>query len=83
MPAGQEEVETAVRLLEEEGRKLRRSQLKLRLHPVPLYAGLPAAHQLGVFEPAPRGYRKVGTVRALEWALQGAEGHRWASVCVL
>ena len=24
-----------------------------------MYAGLPAAHQLGVFEPPPRGFRKV------------------------
>ncbi len=58
--AGQDEVEEAVRLLEEEARKLRRSNLKLRMHPAPLYAGLPAAHQLGVFQPAPREYRKVG-----------------------
>jgi hypothetical protein len=50
----------AVRLLEEEGRRLQRSRLKLRMQPVALYAGLPAAHQLGVFEPAPRGVRKVG-----------------------
>ena len=50
----------AVKLLEEEGRRLQRSRLKWRLQPVALYAGLPAAHQLGVFEPAPRGVRKVG-----------------------
>lgn len=49
----------AVKLLEEEARRLQRSRLKLRLQPVSLYAGLPAAHQLGVFEPAPRGVRKV------------------------
>lgn len=57
--SGQDEVEAAVRMLEDEARKLRRSNLKLRMQPAPLYAGLPAAHQLGVFEPAPRGYRKV------------------------
>eukprot|EP00887_Chlorella_sp_A99_P002951 scaffold24.g2951.t1 len=58
---GQQECEAAVALLEEEGRRLRRQggQQRLRLAPVPLYAGMPAAHQLGVFEPAPRGYRKV------------------------
>lgn len=49
----------AVKLLEEEGRRLQRSRLKWRLQPVALYAGLPATHQLAVFEPAPRGVRKV------------------------
>ncbi len=48
-----------VRQLEDEGRRLQRSRLKLKLKPAALYAGLPAAHQLGVFEPAPRGVRKV------------------------
>jgi hypothetical protein len=38
-PAGQEEVESAVRMLEEEGRKLARSRLKYKLFPAPLYAG--------------------------------------------
>lgn len=37
--AGQEEVEAAVRLLDEESRKLARSRLKYRLMPAPLYAG--------------------------------------------
>ena len=32
---------------------------KLRLFPLALYAGLPAASQQQVFEPTPRGYRKV------------------------
>lgn len=53
---------TAVKLLDEEGRRLQRSRLKWRLQPVALYAGLPATHQLAVFEPAPRGVRKVRTV---------------------
>lgn len=52
----------AVKLLEEEGRHLQRSRLKWRLQPVALYAGLPATHQLAVFEPAARGVRKVGAV---------------------
>ncbi|KAL4435416.1 hypothetical protein ABPG77_006178 [Micractinium sp. CCAP 211/92] len=56
---GQDECETVVRQLEDEGRRLQRSRLKLKLKPAALYAGLPAAHQLGVFEPAPRGVRKV------------------------
>ena len=54
-----------MRLLEDEARKLRRSGLRLRLQPAPLYAGLPAAHQLGVFEPAPRGYRKARIFRGI------------------
>lgn len=36
---GQEEVEAAVRLLDEEARKLARSRLKYKLVPVPMYAG--------------------------------------------
>jgi len=57
---GQEECETAVSMLEEEARRYRRAQgSSLRLMPVALYAGLPAASQLQVFEATPRGYRKV------------------------
>lgn len=36
---GQEEVEAAVRMLEEEAARLRGSRLKYRLLPLPLYAG--------------------------------------------
>jgi hypothetical protein len=36
---GQEEVEAAVRLLDEEARKLARSRLQYKLMPAPLYAG--------------------------------------------
>jgi HrpA-like RNA helicase len=46
-------------MLTEEARRLQRSRLKLRMQAVPLYAGLPATHQLAVFEAAPRGVRKV------------------------
>ena len=57
---GQEECESAVSMLEEEARRYRRAQgSSLRLMPVALYAGLPAASQLQVFEATPRGYRKV------------------------
>ena len=57
---GQEECESAVSLLEEEARRFRRAQgNSLRLMPVALYAGLPAASQLQAFEMTPRGYRKV------------------------
>ncbi len=56
---GQEDCEQVVQLLEQEATRLRRSNLKLRLMPVPLYAGLPGNHQLQVFEAPPRGYRKV------------------------
>lgn len=57
---GQEECESAVSMLEEEARRFRRAQgSSLRLMPVALYAGLPAASQLQVFEATPRSYRKV------------------------
>lgn len=57
---GQQECESAVSMLEEEARRYRRAQAgSLRLMPVALYAGLPAADQLQAFQPAPRGYRKV------------------------
>lgn len=39
LPVGQEEVEAAVRLLDDEARKLARSRLKYKLMPAPLYAG--------------------------------------------
>ena len=58
---GQQECEAAVSMLEEEARRYRRAQGgSLRLMPVALYAGLPAADQLQAFQPTPRGYRKVG-----------------------
>ena len=47
-------------LLEEEARRVQKRGSKLRLFPLALYAGLPAASQQQVFEPTPRGYRKVG-----------------------
>eukprot|EP00877_Chromochloris_zofingiensis_P010555 jgi/Chrzof1/5753/Cz16g14170.t1 len=56
---GQEECEAVVKLLDEEARKLARSRLKYKMLPLPLYAGLPGAHQRLVYEPTPRGYRKV------------------------
>ncbi|BDA45458.1 probable ATP-dependent RNA helicase DHX35 [Coccomyxa sp. Obi] len=56
---GQQECEDCVAMLEEEARKVRAGRAALRLMPVPLYAGLPAAAQLAAFEHAPRGYRKV------------------------
>ncbi|KAF8058346.1 DEAH9 [Scenedesmus sp. PABB004] len=56
---GQEEVEQAVRLLQEEGQRLARSRLKYRLVPAPLYAGLPGAAQRLALEPSARGCRKV------------------------
>lgn len=46
-------------MLEEEARKVRAGRAALRLMPVPLYAGLPAAAQLAAFEHSPRGYRKA------------------------
>ena len=59
--AGQEECERAVALLEEEAGRLRRVGGKnaLRIMPLPLFAGLPAAQQMLALEAAPRNYRKV------------------------
>ena len=41
---------------------MRAGRAALRLMPVPLYSGLPAAAQLAAFQAAPRGYRKVRCV---------------------
>lgn len=63
---GQQECESAVSMLEEEARRYRRAQGgSLRLMPVALYAGLPAADQLQAFQSTPRGYRKVGVLDQL------------------
>ena len=61
---GQDECEAAVASLEEEARRMRKRGSGQRLCPVALYAGLPGASQLQALEPAPRGYRKVGDLRA-------------------
>jgi hypothetical protein len=51
-------------MLEEEARKVRQGRAPLRMAPIPLYAGLPAANQLAAFEPPPRGYRKASSTSA-------------------
>ena len=56
---GQDECERAVEYMEEEAKKVRKRGLGLKMMPLPLYAGLPYANQMQVFESAPRGYRKV------------------------
>lgn len=56
---GQEEVESAVSQLNTHAERMKRSAFKWRLKPMPLYAGLPGAVQRQVFDPAPRGFRKV------------------------
>ncbi|KAG2488343.1 hypothetical protein HYH03_013033 [Edaphochlamys debaryana] len=62
---GQDEVTSAVRLLEEHARRQggggrgRGGGGPLRMMPLPLYAGLPGPQQQLVFKPAPRGFRKV------------------------
>uniref|UniRef100_A0A383W704 RNA helicase n=1 Tax=Tetradesmus obliquus TaxID=3088 RepID=A0A383W704_TETOB len=56
---GQEEVESAVRMLDEEARRLARSRLQYKLMAAPMYAGLPGAQQRLALEPAARGVRKV------------------------
>lgn len=54
----QEEVDTAVQLLQEEG-GARRGAGGLGLLPLPLYGSLSTADQQRVFESPPRGKRKV------------------------
>ena len=74
---GQQECESAVSMLEEEARRYRRAQGgSLRLMPVALYAGLPAADQLQAFQPTPRGYRKVSCKRELTGVCQLHIDHR-------
>lgn len=54
----QEEVDTAVQLLQEEA-AARTGAQGLHLLPMPLYASLSPADQQRVFESTPRGKRKV------------------------
>ena len=58
-PAGQDECEAVVSLLEDEAKRMRKRGSGQRLYPVALYAGLPASNQLQALETTPRGYRKV------------------------
>ena len=83
---GQEECESAVSMLEEEARRFRRAQgSSLRLMPVALYAGLPAASQLQVFEATPRSYRKVCCYGAccdgLAYPVLSCAVRCWAVLC--
>ncbi|KAK0130794.1 putative ATP-dependent RNA helicase DHX35 [Merluccius polli] len=56
---GQEEVEKVVSLLQEQARSLSRYGMKKHLRVMPMYAGLPYAEQMKVFERAPPTVRKV------------------------
>uniref|UniRef100_A0A8C5CLJ4 DEAH-box helicase 35 n=1 Tax=Gadus morhua TaxID=8049 RepID=A0A8C5CLJ4_GADMO len=56
---GQEEVEKVVSLLQEQARSLSRYGMKKYLRVMPMYAGLPYAEQMKVFERAPPTVRKV------------------------
>lgn len=67
---GQDDCEKAVSLLREEERRMaetfpnlppwkRKSHSRVKLNPVPLYAGLPSAAQLEAVAPGIRGSRKV------------------------
>ncbi|CAD5121285.1 unnamed protein product [Dimorphilus gyrociliatus] len=57
---GMEEVQHVVRELIEKARAmLKKSDIKLKMKIVPLYAGLPGADQFKVFERTPKGMRKV------------------------
>ncbi|GLD91542.1 hypothetical protein PINS_up000075 [Pythium insidiosum] len=54
---GQEDIETLETLLEEYARSLPADALKLEV--CPIFAAMPREQQMKVFEPAPRGVRKV------------------------
>ena len=54
---GQDEIQAASTLLQE--RMAYYNEQKLPMLPLPLYGGLPLDQQLAVFEPSPRGVRKV------------------------
>ncbi|KAJ8922324.1 hypothetical protein NQ315_004267 [Exocentrus adspersus] len=56
---GQEEVERAVRLLNEHATLIEQSKKKELMLVLPMYGSLPYYEQLKVFKPAPNGYRKV------------------------
>jgi len=56
--SGQAEIEDAVRMIREEGRRLA-SGGRLGILALPLYSGLPAEQQMAAFKPAPRNARKV------------------------
>nr|XP_013802477.1 PREDICTED: probable ATP-dependent RNA helicase DHX35 [Apteryx mantelli mantelli] len=56
---GQEEVETVVSMLIEQARALSRTGMKKHLRVLPMYAGLPSAEQMKVFERVSRSVRKV------------------------
>ncbi|KAI4884892.1 hypothetical protein NFI96_013074 [Prochilodus magdalenae] len=56
---GQEEVEKVVSMLQEQARTLSRYGIKKHLRVLPMYAGLPYAEQMRVFERMPPTVRKV------------------------
>nr|CAH7724041.1 unnamed protein product [Callosobruchus chinensis] len=56
---GQEEVDRAVRLLNEHAILLEESRKKQKLYVLPMYGSLSYHEQLKVFRPAPNGHRKV------------------------
>lgn len=55
----QEEVEKVVSMLVEQARSLSRYGMKKHLRVLPMYAGLPYAEQMKVFERVPPTVRKV------------------------
>lgn len=56
---GQEEVEKAVRLLNEHANLIEESRKREKMLVLPMYGCLPYHEQLKVFKSAPEGYRKV------------------------
>jgi HrpA-like RNA helicase len=59
---GQDHIDTAIEQLSEESRNISRRH-EMRLVPMALYSALPPAEQLRVFEPLPKGHRKVSPSR--------------------
>lgn len=56
---GQEEVDRAVRLLNEHAIYLEQDKTKMKMQVLPMYGSLPHNEQLKVFRHAPVGYRKI------------------------
>ena len=59
---GQDHIDTAIEQLTDASRDTSRRH-EMRLVPMALYSALPPADQLRVFEPLPKGHRKVSSSR--------------------
>jgi hypothetical protein len=54
---GQDEIDSAQRLLQDKAQQLPKELAALQLMVVPIYAALPPDQQMKAFEPAPEGHR--------------------------